>query len=47
VSTVVALVLPWLAVLLYLVLNLFYLWPGRVHGEAPAHPTTHPEKEQT
>ncbi|MDQ2943183.1 MAG: TMEM175 family protein [Candidatus Dormibacteraeota bacterium] len=36
VATVVALVLPWLALLLYLLLNVFYLWPRRGHESAPA-----------
>ena len=35
VATVVALVVPWLALLLYLFLNIFYLWPHRGHERAP------------
>lgn len=31
IATVVALVLPWLAVLLYILLNVFYLWPRWGH----------------
>lgn len=27
IATVVALVLPWLAVILFILLNIFYLWP--------------------
>lgn len=34
IATVVALVLPWLAVLLFILLNLFYLWPRWVHKTA-------------
>jgi uncharacterized membrane protein len=34
IATVVALVLPWLAVLLFILLNLFYLWPRWGHKTA-------------
>jgi len=34
-GTVIALALPWLALLLYLCLNLFYLWPRRSHEGTP------------
>jgi uncharacterized membrane protein len=37
IATVVALVLPWLAVLLYILLNVFYLWPRWGHKTVPAH----------
>ncbi|MDF5710524.1 MAG: TMEM175 family protein [Nostoc sp. S4] len=37
IATVVALVVPWLAVLLYILLNLFYLWPRWGHRHAPSH----------
>jgi uncharacterized membrane protein len=36
IATVVALVLPWLAVLLFILLNLFYLWPRWGHKTAPS-----------
>jgi uncharacterized membrane protein len=36
IATVVALVVPWLAVLLFILLNLFYLWPRWSHGNAPS-----------
>jgi uncharacterized membrane protein len=36
IATVVALVLPWLALLLYILLNIFYLWPRRDHESAPS-----------
>jgi uncharacterized membrane protein len=37
IATVVALVVPWLALLLYLLLNVFYLWPRRSHEIVPSH----------
>lgn len=37
VATVVALVVPWLALLLYILLNVFYLLPRWDHGSAPSH----------
>ena len=37
VATVVALVVPWLALLLYLFLNIFYLRPHRKREPAPPH----------
>jgi uncharacterized membrane protein len=36
IATVVALVVPWLAVLLFILLNLFYLWPRWGHKSAPS-----------
>jgi uncharacterized membrane protein len=36
IATLIALVLPWLALLLYLFLNVFYLWPRRGHAIAPS-----------
>jgi uncharacterized membrane protein len=36
VATVVALFVPWLALGIYLCLNLFYLWPRRGHESIPA-----------
>ena len=36
IATVVVLVLPWLAVLLFILLNLFYLWPRWGHKTAPS-----------
>lgn len=36
VAIVVALVAPWAAVALFLLVNVFYLWPGRVHEEVLA-----------
>jgi hypothetical protein len=36
IATVVALVLPWLAVLLFILLNLFYLWSRWGHKTAPS-----------
>ncbi|WP_427161244.1 TMEM175 family protein [Aliinostoc sp. HNIBRCY26] len=36
IATVIALVLPWLAVLLYILLNVFYLWPRWGHKTAPS-----------
>lgn len=36
VATVVALVAPWLALLFYLGLNIFYLWPRRTHPNVSA-----------
>lgn len=35
IATAIALVVPWLALLLYLLLNVFYLWPRRGHESAP------------
>ena len=35
IATVVALVSPWLAVLLYILLNVFYLWPRWGHKTTP------------
>jgi uncharacterized membrane protein len=40
VATVVALVTPRLALVFYLCLNIFYLWPRRSHENVPAHPGT-------
>ena len=37
IATVVALVFPWLAVLLFILLNLFYLWPRWGHKTASSH----------
>jgi uncharacterized membrane protein len=37
IATVVALVLPWLAVLLFILLNLFYLWPRWGHKTTSVH----------
>jgi uncharacterized membrane protein len=37
IATVVALAVPWLAVLLFILLNLFYLWPRWGHRSAPSH----------
>ena len=37
VATVVALVVPWLALLLYLFLNIFYLWPHQKRERVPPH----------
>lgn len=36
IATVVALVLPWLAVLFYILLNVFYLWPRWGQKTAPS-----------
>ena len=36
IATVVALVLPWLAVLLFILLNVFYLWPRWGHKTVPS-----------
>ncbi|WGV24157.1 TMEM175 family protein [Halotia branconii] len=36
IATVVALVLPWLAVLLFILLNLFYLWPRWGYRSTPS-----------
>jgi hypothetical protein len=36
VATVVALVVPWLALLVYFCLNLFYLWPRHSHKNVVA-----------
>jgi uncharacterized membrane protein len=36
VATLIGLLVPWIAVLLYLVVNVFYLWPGRVNEGAAA-----------
>ena len=36
IATVVALVLPWLAVLIFILLNLFYLWPRWGHKATPS-----------
>ncbi len=36
-ATVVVLVLPWLAVLLFILLNLFYLWPRWGHKTTSVH----------
>lgn len=36
IATVVALVLPWLAVLLFILLNIFYLWPRWGHQIIPS-----------
>lgn len=35
-ATAIALVVPWLALLLYLLLNVFYLWPRRGHESVPS-----------
>jgi uncharacterized membrane protein len=37
IATVVALVAPWLAVLLFIFLNLFYLWPRWGHRSTLSH----------
>jgi uncharacterized membrane protein len=44
VGTVVGLVLPWLALLLYVFINAFYLWPGGI-DEVTLAGTTDPEQE--
>jgi uncharacterized membrane protein len=36
IATLMALVMPWLALLVYLLLNVFYLWPRRSHEIAPS-----------
>jgi hypothetical protein len=36
IATAIALVSPWLAVLLFILLNLFYLWPRWGHKTAPS-----------
>jgi uncharacterized membrane protein len=36
IATAIALVLPWLAVLIFILLNLFYLWPRWGHESAPS-----------
>lgn len=38
IATLIALVVPWLALLFYLLLNVFYLWPRRSHESAPVSP---------
>jgi uncharacterized membrane protein len=35
IATPLALVMPWLALLLYILLNVFYLWPRRSHESVP------------
>jgi uncharacterized membrane protein len=35
IAAVVALVVPWLALLFYVLLNVFYLWPRSEHENAP------------
>lgn len=37
IATLVALAIPWLALLIYLLLNVFYLWPRRSHEIAPSY----------
>jgi hypothetical protein len=47
IATVVALFLPWLAVLIFILLNLFYLWPRWGHKTALSRiddPTVNPER---
>jgi uncharacterized membrane protein len=36
IATLIALVVPWLALLLYILLNVFYLWPRWGHESAPS-----------
>ena len=36
IPTLIALVMPWLAVLIFVLLNLFYLWPRWGHKTAPS-----------
>lgn len=36
IATLIALVIPWLALLIYLLLIVFYLWPRRSHEIAPS-----------
>jgi uncharacterized membrane protein len=36
IATAIALVVPWLALLLYILLNVFFLWPRRGHESAPS-----------
>jgi hypothetical protein len=42
IATVVALVMPWMAVLLFILLTLFYLWPrwGRKSTTLPTNDST-------
>lgn len=50
IATMVALVLPWLAVLLYILLNVFYLWPRWGHQSAPSRigdPTVSSERSES
>ena len=37
IATAIALVVPWLAVLVFILLNIFYLWPRWGHGSTPSH----------
>ena len=37
IATLIALVMPWLAVLIFVFLNLFYLWPRWGYKTAPSH----------
>ena len=49
ITTVVALVFPWLAVLLYILLNVFYLWPRWGHKTVPSRlddPTVSRERSE-
>lgn len=46
IATLIALVLPWLAVLIFVLLNLFYLWPRWGHKTALSRiddPTVSPD----
>ncbi|MDZ4878247.1 MAG: Potassium channel [Chroococcidiopsis cubana SAG 39.79] len=49
IATVVALIVPWLALLLFILLSLFYIWPRWGHESAPSHigdPTTSREHSE-
>jgi uncharacterized membrane protein len=49
IATAIALVVPWLALLLYILLNVFYLWPRRSHEIDPsliADPTLGQERSE-
>ncbi|MEH2143471.1 TMEM175 family protein [Nostoc sp.] len=49
ITAVVALVVPWLALLLFILLNVFYIWPRRSHESAASHigdPTTSRDRSE-
>lgn len=50
IATGIALVFPWIAVLLYVLLNVFYLWPRWGHKPVPSHiddPTMSRDRSKT
>jgi uncharacterized membrane protein len=49
IATLIALVFPWLAVLLFVLLNVFYLWPRWGHKTVPSpidHPTVSSDRSE-